>query len=483
MMRRYLILIYFLCLASSLFSAQRSLQTLSAYRIAMVQHSDDPPQLKQLWSELESELLLLSRHQVSEFAHFWLLYQARLEEFLFEEERLNRLEEQLKELQGQKYPNLKAIQEQKRSIKAQRKVLQMIPQKIPDYKVPEQLPIELIRENGVLINELEDTQIGINFWLFAEYSALDNRSFFFYLYGYDRMQNQRVELFRGVILWEDRAKMLRKALDTARHLWLGRSWSAIELVDTPSTSSFRLQWQDDTGVPRMPAVEQRHLENLAVDDGRLRAHAVGFQRQEWYLSLQENTRHELSFEAIVSSDDDRFIRTNINGAEVYLDGIYQGQAPLTIQARAGQMVSIVDRAKIRPPLIYEVREVDEEIFLRFSLPIDQQKELILAQKKQFYWWAGSFIVSLILPIVFYNLYLDYAQKANRYYSLGWEYEQQRALRMSRGFGYAGIGTGMLSGGLLGVSIYQLYNYVEISQDPTHRQRNEADDELEESALS
>lgn len=464
--RRLWTVIFFLWninFSHSVYAQDVTLKTLSAYHIGLLNLGETSPRLMSMMNDLYTELLLLSEHQVDAPTLFWLGYQAKLEELESKQSLLDRNKKRLESLKKSKYPNLKTISNLKRNIKQQEEAVISFITAFPKYRIASILPIVIDKRNELALKDIDLNEIGMNFWIFGEWVEISDKSAFLHLKGYDVQEQREYTLYRGTMFWDDRKDILRKSLDVVRHRLLGRSWSAIEVKDIPETSSFRLQWQDVHGVPRTPAEERVRLENLFVESGKLRAHAVGFQRQEWYLDLLENNRYEVVFNPIESQEDDRYVSTNIVGADVYLDGLYIGQAPVTIKARSGQIISIIDSSNKRPHLTYKVKEVDEDIFLQFALPLAEQQILLKRQKKHFYIWAGSFVTSLILPIVFYNMHLDYHQKYERFSVLNMTYEQNNAQRMSSIYGYAGLGTALLSAGLLGATIYELYRYVEVSK--------------------
>jgi hypothetical protein len=446
------------------YAQSEGLRSLQAYRIVLASEPQNSLRFLQLSQELHEELILLQDHYLDEEDRYWFGYQAKMEELVAKQERLSQLEEQLVEYDKQWFPNLKSVTQTKRGIKALKKEIDLFVQESPNYSIKSVLPIAIDLRPALPREALAEGEIGVAFWIYAEFRELDNATFYYHLRGYDAQEMEEITLYRGIVRWDEREMVIRKSLDSVRHRLLGRSWAAIEIRELPMKSSFRVQWQDVQGIPRMAATERRHLENLLVDEGRLRAHVVGFRRQEWSMALENNTRHEVSFSSQAIEDDDRFIRTTLDNAEIYVDGVYQGQAPMTVQAREGQTITLVDRSKSRPPVIYTVKEQDEEIFMPFSLPIAEQNRLIKAQEHRFYLWAGGFILSLLAPVILFNVYLDYAQKA-AYLDYNWHLaEAARATRSANLYRNLTIGGGVVSVGVLGFTIYELYKYVKISSE-------------------
>ncbi|NIZ40744.1 hypothetical protein PVA45_04380 [Entomospira entomophila] len=468
------LLLFMLCFVVLPVFSQTKLQTLEAYHIHVAKLDGSSPRESNFMQSLLYELYDLPDHTVSRPELFFLNYRAREEQLYFLQRELTQLEERFQKFDEEKYPNLKARTEIKRAIKRKKREIHQFVQKPPRYSIPEILSIQIhqqpvITRNSILempTNEEKPWAImGSNFWIFGDLLEVDSKTTFLHLTGYDVWKQEEITLYRGSFLWNQRNEIIQQAIDTVRSQLLGRDWSAIMVKDLPS-DNFLIQWQDPLGVPRTPALQQRSFSNLTLAEGRLRIYVAGYQRQSIFLDLKPNYRHHVSFYAVESSDDDRFIQVNVPQADLFLDGLYVGSAPKTITARAGQILSVVDRSSSgRAPIIYEIKEDDREINLKFGISLSEHQKIIKKAQRTFYIWAGVFILSLVLPIVFYNLYLDYKQKSERYYMLGLHNEYYAAYRMSTLYGYSAIGTGVFSAGLLGVTIYQLYRYVHVSANP------------------
>ncbi|NIZ46772.1 hypothetical protein PVA44_04200 [Entomospira nematocerorum] len=487
------VLLFILCIGTFPVFAQTKLQTLESYDIHVARLDGSSPRESNFMQSLMHELGELPNHTVSRPELFFLNYRAREEQLYLLQRELEQLEDRLERMEEEKYPNLKIRTEVRRSVKRKKRDIQQFVQKPPRYTIPEILPIKIHKEPTIIrnaeINIEEDEEkpwdkISSNFWIFGDLLEVDSRTTFLHLTGYDVWKQEFITLYRGSFFWNQREQIIQQAVDMIRMQLLGRNWAAITVDNLPS-DNFLIQWQDSSGVPRTPAIQDRSFSNLMLEEGRLRIYVAGYQRQSTFLNLQPNQRHNVVFNALHSADDDRFIQVNVAQADLFLDGLYVGSAPKTITARAGQIVSVVDRTgSDRPPIIYEIKEDDTEIILKFGLSLAEHQKLIKKAQQSFYIWAGVFILSLVLPIIFYNLYLDYKQKTDRYYMLGLRDEFYAAYRLKSLYGYTAIGTGVFSAGLLGVTIYQLYRYVNISANsPSSAVTEQAEESIENAKMS
>ncbi len=353
-------------------------------------------------------------------------------------------------------PNLKELMQKKSALNKQTKAL-VKAQKASFIPVDELAFMSVERFYERYSNSLMVRNTTVDVWVSGSIQLVREDSLYIMIELHDTLTSQTTVIYRGTVKPDNFESVGREVLDTGRQLLLGRDWAALEVVGDDLPPTIAMQWGQQR--IRFPM----SFENLMPEQNTLTIAGLGRERISQELILPPNQRTRFVFTAAMSLQDHTLIESVPRGARIYIDGVYVGVAPLFVPVGQYQVVSAhLDQ---HLPIARHAGKANE-LKLVLGRDYEEQSAFIKAQQHRFRISSGLFTFSLLGPLILHNFALDYRQKSAALSAFGDVEAALRATQMARYFDYGLWGSGALSAGLLGLSIYHLYGYVESSKPTT-----------------
>ncbi len=353
---------------------------------------------------------------------------------------------QLKQTSSQQGKAYKLFLEQEK-LKNQIKKLE----KQKDPQIPDSLEIEIKQEDSPFSSNLSLLSPETSLWIYGRTAPLSAGVYYLEYYAYDSLNNKRYTLIKESIGEEKILTAVEEAANRLRRLILGRPWGALGLRSSVAGTRYYLNDKE--------VQDPRVLEILIPGKYTLMAKTPGYEDEEREIEVKEGIKSLLSFQPAVLPASKRLIESKPSGAQVFLDGEYLGQTPLTITAGAGQILYL--HIENHQPLFFAMNDKSKLFFTLFTDEADRKKKIDDAQTL-FYTSLGMFIVSLAGPIAMYTMQRNLLDKGNILASQGNLGAANAARTQAQTYGIAFWSTSGASAGLLGWSIYQLVHYVRTS---------------------
>lgn len=359
-------------------------------------------------------------------------------------------------------PDLKLLLQKKTDLNQKKKALSKAELTFTS-PISAQPPIEVQRFNEPYSLSLVHRYPLIDVWVRGHIQLLNTNTLYVMIELYDTLTAESKIMYRGSVSPANVLSLSREVVDGGRALLLGRDWAALEVVGESLPTTMAMQWGQQR--IRFPM----SFENLVPGPNTLQVAGLGHERIKQELTLPVNQRTRYVFLAEESLQDHRLIESVPKGARIYVDGLYVGVSPLLIPIGQHQVVSA--HLDEHLPVAQSVGKLNE-LRLVLGRDYEAQSAFIKAQQKNFRISSGFFTFSLLGPLILYNISLDYRQKSAKLAALGDAEGALRAQDLARSFNYGLWGSAAVSGGLLGLSIYHLYGYVE-SSEPTAKDEEDS----------
>jgi hypothetical protein len=350
-------------------------------------------------------------------------------------------------------PNLKVLMQKQSALTKQKKAL-VKAQDAPLIAVARQASITVQRVDERYSDSLALRYPNVDVWVGGSIQLLRPDSLYLMIELHDSLTSESVVIYRGAVPPINIMSLSRVVIDGGRHLLLGRDWAALEVVGEDLPVTMAMQWGEQR--IRFPM----SFENLTPGQGTFIVAGLGRERVKQDLTLLANQRTRYAFSAAESLQDHILIESVPKGARIYIDGLYVGVAPLFIPVGQHQVVSA--HLDNHLPVARPAGKMDE-LKLVLGRNYEEQSAFIKEQQRRFRFSSTFFALSLLGPLVLYNFSLDYRQQSAKFSAIGNVEQALRAEQLARYFDYGLWVSAGLSGGLLGLSIYHLYGYVQSSQ--------------------
>ncbi|ADK81046.1 PEGA domain-containing protein [Sediminispirochaeta smaragdinae] len=260
-------------------------------------------------------------------------------------------------------------------------------------------------------------------------------------------------------------------IDRIRGSLVGRSWAALELTGKGDGEGGRKHPPLNLfldGERLSPSATS----NLLPGVYRLTVSSYGYETTEQIVFLAPNQRRHISVELKPQQSDLFTLRTEPEGASIYLDGKYVGISPLVTQSpTAPFLVGIVAQG---------YRDVQFPVeqnagAYRFSLePAGYDRQLLVdASRRRFYNAFGLFLLSIPVTMISYGIGSDYGIAANQAAESG-SADQSEIDRLAdkNRLWYTAYMGGLFLNVILGTNaIFSLADYIEMHESVYNVGRN------------
>jgi len=162
-----------------------------------------------------------------------------------------------------------------------------------------------------------------------------------------------------------------------------------------------------------------------------------------------------------------YINTKPSNADVYLDSVYQGTTPLTLNINRENKTTIsIQKENYQESFLIfdETKNLNNEFYVQL-----EQENSIEKERDEFYLAIGFLSFSVILPLFTTPMYLDYNNMVGAVENAGFtltesEYSKLKQLRQSRDYTLMGMAMSYsLNIGFLIWTIKEMVDYIRVSQ--------------------
>lgn len=243
---------------------------------------------------------------------------------------------------------------------------------------------------------------------------------------------------------------------------LGRPWASVRMIVEPPDAAI---FSGD----ELLGIGEVFLRGASPGTMELHIRRDGYHSQSRNLVLEEGVNPSFSMVLEKAQGPLYWVRSNPEGADVYLGSRWMGTTPLELELPGENLSILVKKEDYQQEYLASADVFEDIVVDLYPLKVDMQ-ELLAIKKKKFYNSLAAFTLSLAFPIVMNGVESNrasyYGRMKSIYYGDPTAENLDRLDKAEEQYmnSYYTYGASMgISGALLGFNLYRLFDYIRTAE--------------------